>query len=240
VSGGRARAWRSSATRAVPPTSCPHRRPPASGAGRKASPAPRLLLRVGSRSGGGAGPRPRRARGAPGRCPLGEAGRRLPPGLCSCVPRTRGGADVRPPGRRRADRREPCRGWTRRRTRDDAARRGPGPAGDRLGGARHDAGRRRSLATRRRNGTGWSPNGANASRILLPKAMRLGIPSLTGSDVVGSIPREIALLVECGLEPVDALRAATTTAVGFLGADGAGAPPAVAPTRRIRARTSPR
>jgi imidazolonepropionase-like amidohydrolase len=62
---------------------------------------------------------------------------------------------------------------------------------------------------------------------LLPMAVRLGIPLLTGSDVVGSIPREIALLVECGLEPVDALRAATTTAVGFLGADGAEAPPAV-------------
>jgi imidazolonepropionase-like amidohydrolase len=50
---------------------------------------------------------------------------------------------------------------------------------------------------------------------------------LTGSDVVGSLPREIALLVDCGLEPLDALRAATTTAVGFLGADCAGAPPAV-------------
>jgi imidazolonepropionase-like amidohydrolase len=42
---------------------------------------------------------------------------------------------------------------------------------------------------------------------------------LTGSDVVGSLPREIALLVDCGLDPIDALRAATTTAVGFLGAD---------------------
>ena len=64
-------------------------------------------------------------------------------------------------------------------------------------------------------------------RELLPIAVRLGVPVLTGSDVVGSIPREIALLVECGLDPIDALRAATTTAVGFLGSDAAEAPPAV-------------
>jgi imidazolonepropionase-like amidohydrolase len=62
---------------------------------------------------------------------------------------------------------------------------------------------------------------------LLPMAVRAGIPVLTGSDVVGSLPREIALLVDCGLEPIDALRAATTTAVGFLGDESAGAPPAV-------------
>jgi imidazolonepropionase-like amidohydrolase len=54
---------------------------------------------------------------------------------------------------------------------------------------------------------------------LLPSAVRQGVPVLTGSDVVGSIPREIALLAACGLDPVDALRAATTTATGFLAAD---------------------
>jgi imidazolonepropionase-like amidohydrolase len=64
-------------------------------------------------------------------------------------------------------------------------------------------------------------------RDLLPRGVRAGIPVLTGSDVVGSIPREIAMLVDCGLAPPDALRSATTTAVGFLGADGAAAPPAV-------------
>jgi imidazolonepropionase-like amidohydrolase len=64
-------------------------------------------------------------------------------------------------------------------------------------------------------------------RELLPKAMHAGVPVLTGSDVVSSVPREVALLVDCGLEPIDALRAATTTSVGFLGADGASAPPAV-------------
>ncbi len=62
---------------------------------------------------------------------------------------------------------------------------------------------------------------------LLPDAVRHGVPILTGSDVVGSVPREVALLVECGVEPVIALRAATTTARDFLGADAADAPSAV-------------
>jgi imidazolonepropionase-like amidohydrolase len=57
--------------------------------------------------------------------------------------------------------------------------------------------------------------------------VRLGVPVLTGSDVVGTIPREVALLVECGVDPTDALRAATTTAVDVLGADVADAPPSV-------------
>jgi imidazolonepropionase-like amidohydrolase len=54
-------------------------------------------------------------------------------------------------------------------------------------------------------------------RHLLPLAHRLGVPVLTGSDVVGSIPNEVAELVHCGVDPVDALRAATTTARTFLG-----------------------
>ncbi len=62
---------------------------------------------------------------------------------------------------------------------------------------------------------------------LLPLAVGLGVPVLTGSDVVGTIPREIALLVECGVEPTDAIRAATTTAMQFFGADGLAAPPAL-------------
>jgi imidazolonepropionase-like amidohydrolase len=62
---------------------------------------------------------------------------------------------------------------------------------------------------------------------LLPKAVRAGVPVLTGSDVVGSVAGEVAMLVGCGLEPIDALRAATTTAVGFLGADAGEAPPSV-------------
>jgi imidazolonepropionase-like amidohydrolase len=62
---------------------------------------------------------------------------------------------------------------------------------------------------------------------LLPLAVRLGVPVLTGGDGVATIAREVALLVECGLEPTDALRAATTTALAFLGAEAALAPPSV-------------
>jgi len=64
-------------------------------------------------------------------------------------------------------------------------------------------------------------------RELLPLAIELGAPVLTGSDAVGSIPREIALLVECGVDPSAALRAATTTAVQFFGTDAAAAMPSV-------------
>jgi imidazolonepropionase-like amidohydrolase len=63
-------------------------------------------------------------------------------------------------------------------------------------------------------------------RELLPLAQRLGVPILTGSDAVGSVAREIRLLAENGLDPTDALRAATTTAFRFLGEgyDQAGRP----------------
>jgi len=62
---------------------------------------------------------------------------------------------------------------------------------------------------------------------LLPYAIARGVPVLTGSDVVGTIPREIALLVECGVAPGDALRAATASAMRFLGADAEVAPASV-------------
>jgi imidazolonepropionase-like amidohydrolase len=64
-------------------------------------------------------------------------------------------------------------------------------------------------------------------RELLPMAARLGLPLLTGGDAVGTIPREVALLVECGLDPTDALRAATVNGLAFLGIDAADAPPSV-------------
>jgi imidazolonepropionase-like amidohydrolase len=44
---------------------------------------------------------------------------------------------------------------------------------------------------------------------LLPLAVRLGVPVLAGTDVVGSLPREVALLAEMGLEPSEALAAAS-------------------------------
>ena len=40
---------------------------------------------------------------------------------------------------------------------------------------------------------------------------------MTGTDVVGSIPREVALLAELGLPPGAALAAASTSARQFLG-----------------------
>jgi len=64
-------------------------------------------------------------------------------------------------------------------------------------------------------------------RELLPLAIEVGVTVLTGSDVVGTIPQEIALLVESGVDPTAALRAATTAAVRFFGADAAAALPSV-------------
>jgi imidazolonepropionase-like amidohydrolase len=53
---------------------------------------------------------------------------------------------------------------------------------------------------------------------LLPLAARLGVPVLAGSDVTGSIPREVALLAQMGLDPKDALAAASIWPRRFLGA----------------------
>jgi imidazolonepropionase-like amidohydrolase len=53
---------------------------------------------------------------------------------------------------------------------------------------------------------------------LLPLAARLGVPVLAGTDVTGSIPREVALLAQLGLEPEQALAAASTWPRRFLGA----------------------
>jgi imidazolonepropionase-like amidohydrolase len=68
-----------------------------------------------------------------------------------------------------------------------------------------DAARRRAEAYRER------------LRELLPLAHRLGVPVLTGTDTAGTVAREIGLLAEYGLEPVAALRAATTDGYRFLG-----------------------
>lgn len=43
------------------------------------------------------------------------------------------------------------------------------------------------------------------------------MPILTGTDIAGTIAREVALLAEHGLEPVAALAAATTAGYQFLG-----------------------
>ncbi len=53
---------------------------------------------------------------------------------------------------------------------------------------------------------------------LLPLAVSLGVPVLAGTDVVGSIPAEVALLVRSGLQPQQALAAASVWPRQFLGA----------------------
>jgi imidazolonepropionase-like amidohydrolase len=54
----------------------------------------------------------------------------------------------------------------------------------------------------------------------LPRAVALGVPVLAGTDTAahGSVAAEVALLVEFGVDPVAAIRAATTTAREFLDA----------------------
>jgi imidazolonepropionase-like amidohydrolase len=53
---------------------------------------------------------------------------------------------------------------------------------------------------------------------LLPLAVGHGVPVLAGTDVMGSIPGEVALLAQMGLDPQDALAAASTWPRRFLGA----------------------
>jgi imidazolonepropionase-like amidohydrolase len=53
---------------------------------------------------------------------------------------------------------------------------------------------------------------------VLPVATRLGVPVLAGTDVTGSIPREVALLTQLGLAPKDALAPASTWSRRLLGA----------------------
>jgi len=54
-------------------------------------------------------------------------------------------------------------------------------------------------------------------RHLLPLALDAGVTVLTGSDVVGSVWREVALLAELGLNPEQALAAASTRAQQYFG-----------------------
>jgi imidazolonepropionase-like amidohydrolase len=54
---------------------------------------------------------------------------------------------------------------------------------------------------------------------LLPAAVKLGVPVLTGSDGVGTVAREVMLLARHGLGSSEALAAATTSAYRFLDDD---------------------
>jgi imidazolonepropionase-like amidohydrolase len=55
---------------------------------------------------------------------------------------------------------------------------------------------------------------------LLPVAADAGVTVMTGTDVFGTVAREVALLGEFGLTPTAALAAATTAARQFLGLSG--------------------
>lgn len=55
-------------------------------------------------------------------------------------------------------------------------------------------------------------------RALLPLAVGLGVPVLAGTDAAGSIPQEVALLARLGLQPDQALAAASTWPRQYLGA----------------------
>ena len=56
-----------------------------------------------------------------------------------------------------------------------------------------------------------------AIREVLPAAVEAGVTVLAGTDVVGSLPEEVALLVEHGLSVEQALAAASTAARAYLG-----------------------
>jgi len=60
-------------------------------------------------------------------------------------------------------------------------------------------------------------------RELLPLAVRVGVPVLAGTDAVGTMAREVALLAQLGLDPRDALAAATVVPRSFLGVEPDGA-----------------
>jgi imidazolonepropionase-like amidohydrolase len=57
---------------------------------------------------------------------------------------------------------------------------------------------------------------------ILPLTEQYGVRVLTGSDVVGTVAREIDMLVQHGLSVEQALTAASTGAQDFLGLTGAG------------------
>ena len=54
-------------------------------------------------------------------------------------------------------------------------------------------------------------------RAMIPTAHRLGVTLLAGTDTVGTVVDEVRQLIDYGLSPLDALRAATTAARAFLG-----------------------
>ena len=70
---------------------------------------------------------------------------------------------------------------------------------------------------------------------VLPVATRLGVPVRAGTDVTGSIPREVALLTQLGPAPKDAL--AVASAPGPAGSSAPRPAPTPSPTTTTRGRT---
>ena len=66
--------------------------------------------------------------------------------------------------------------------------------------------------TRRR----YAAEASERLRTLLPLAVQSGVHVLAGTDLATTLPREVALLVRHGLEPTEALAAASTAAANWI------------------------
>jgi imidazolonepropionase-like amidohydrolase len=55
---------------------------------------------------------------------------------------------------------------------------------------------------------------------MIPTAFQLGVPVFPSTDRIGTVADEVVRFVEFGVDPADALRAATTAARAFLGVPG--------------------
>ncbi|MGH2383430.1 MAG: amidohydrolase family protein [Candidatus Limnocylindria bacterium] len=82
----------------------------------------------------------------------------------------------------------------------------------------------------RRVGVDWGSDVMSWARLAtrpwmesLRRAIAAGVPIATGTDAGGDIATEIALLVEAGLQPIEALRSATSLAAETLGRTDLGA-----------------
>ena len=73
-------------------------------------------------------------------------------------------------------------------------------------------------------GTDPEPKEAKSNRAVFKEALAAGVPIVNGSDMGvfahGDGARELELLVDYGMKPAEALRAATSTAAQFLKLDG--------------------
>jgi imidazolonepropionase-like amidohydrolase len=68
----------------------------------------------------------------------------------------------------------------------------------------------------------WATERSERYRTLIPRAVELGVTVMTGSDVVGSVAEEVAVMFEHGLTPEQALDAAVGAPRAYLGRGGGG------------------